>query len=61
MILCSYVLGHVQKVVQQPTYEVAFDDGSVCTNLPPGDILVSTLTLCVPLLWQATLINYLIG
>ena len=40
MILCSYVLGHVQKVVQQPTYEVAFDDGSVCTNLPPGDLLV---------------------
>jgi len=35
----SYVRGYVQKVTQQPDYEVAFDDGSVCTNLPPGDIL----------------------
>jgi len=40
---CSYVRGYVQKVTQQPNYEVAFDDGSVCTNLPPGDILVGMI------------------
>ena len=31
----------MEKVEDLPFYEVAFDDGSVCTNLPPSDLLVS--------------------
>ena len=31
----------MEKVEDVQFYEVAFDDGSVCTNLPPSDLLVS--------------------
>ena len=31
----------MEKVEDLLFYEVAFDDGSVCTNLPPSDLLVS--------------------
>ena len=33
--------GAVSKVGSQLQYEVAFEDGSICSNLTPADIIVS--------------------
>ena len=33
--------GKVMEVSSQTQYEVSFEDGSVCSNLNPGDIVVS--------------------
>ena len=35
------VSGKVVEVSSQTQYEVSFEDGSVCSNLGPGDIVVS--------------------
>lgn len=35
------VSGHVTGVNVQTQYEVLFEDGSVCSNLSPSDIMVS--------------------
>ena len=35
------VSGRVTEVTSQTQYEVAFEDGSVCSNLSPSDIVVS--------------------
>ena len=34
----------VLGVGQRESYEVAFDDGSICTNLPPLDLMVHSHT-----------------
>ncbi len=39
---CSFASGTVERVDHQVWYEVSFEDGSICTNLPPSDVQVAS-------------------